>query len=129
MFKDFLEWYNIQDVIPFVEAIEILKVIYGQDIYVIRCGFYLTFSLAFQLFEKLRHNTCEFKDVIYEPNQGIFKHIDSAEEDKYYPYEMFHDFEAIVTPVKEINNYKELKISMEHVPISVSILSNVPEYV
>ena len=70
----------------------------------------------------------EFKGGVYEPNQGIFKNIEINEEDKYYPYEICYDFEAMVKPVDVIDNEKKIKITMEHVPVSVSILSNVPGY-
>jgi hypothetical protein len=71
----------------------------------------------------------EFKGGIYEPNKGIFKNIEIDEEDKYYPYEICYDFEAMLKPVKdEIDEDQKLKITMEHVPVSVSILSNVPGY-
>ena len=80
----------------------------------------------------------EFKGGIYEPNQGIFKSIEIDEDDKYYPYEICYDFEAMVKPVKIIDNdvtpslqrnaWKKLKITMEHVPVSVIFLSNVPGY-
>ena len=72
----------------------------------------------------------EFKGGVYQPNQGVFKNIVIDEEDKYYPYEICYDFEAMVRPLKEIKNAEDqkLKITMEHVPVSVSILSNVPGY-
>ena len=72
----------------------------------------------------------EFTGGIYEQNQGIFKNIDIAldDNDKYYPYEICYDFEAMLKPMKENNNDTKLKTTMEHVPVSVSILSNVPGY-
>ena len=70
----------------------------------------------------------EFKGGIYELNQGIFKNIEIDENDKYYPFEICYDFEAMLKPMNEKNNDTKLKITMEHVPVSVSILSNVPGY-
>ena len=70
----------------------------------------------------------DFKGSIYEPNQDIFKNIEIDENDKYYPSELCYDFEAMLKPMNENNNDLKLKITMEHVPVSVSILSNVPGY-
>ena len=72
----------------------------------------------------LRYNILvqhEFEGGIYEPNQGIFKNIEIDENDKYYPFEICYDFEAMLKPMNENNSDTNLKIIMEHVPVSVSI--------
>ena len=70
----------------------------------------------------------EIKGGIDEPNQGIFKNMEISKEDKYYFFEICYDFEAMLKPMNENNNDTKLKITMEHVPVSVSVLSNIPGY-
>ncbi len=50
------------------------------------------------------------------------------EDDKYYPYECAFDFEAMFKKIEIKDNEKKRQITSEHVPVSVSIFSNVPEY-
>ena len=54
--------------------------------------------------------------------------IVANEDDKYYPYECAFDFEAMLKKIATKDNEKKLQIVSEHVPVSVSIFSNVPEY-
>ncbi len=58
-----------------------------------------------------------------------FNPVVSNEDDKYYPYECAFDFEAMLKKIEITDNEKKLQITSEHVPVSVSIFSNVPEYV
>jgi hypothetical protein len=51
-----------------------------------------------------------------------------SNDDKYYPYECVFDFEAILKKIESKDETKQLQITSEHVPVSVSIFSNVPEY-
>ena len=57
-----------------------------------------------------------------------FKPVVSNEDDKYYPYECAFHFEAILKKIEVKDNEKKLQITSEHVPVSVFIFSNVPEY-
>ena len=57
-----------------------------------------------------------------------FNPVVTDENDKYYPYEIAFDFEALLTKINNNDNDKKLQIISEHVPVSVSIFSNVPEY-
>ena len=57
-----------------------------------------------------------------------FSPIVANEDDKYYPYECAFDFEAMLKKIEITDNEKKLQITSEHVPVSVSIFSNVPEY-
>jgi len=51
-----------------------------------------------------------------------------ADKKKYYKYECAFDFEAMLKKIEIKDDEKKLKITSEHVPVSVSIFSNVPEY-
>ncbi len=57
-----------------------------------------------------------------------FKSIVENQDDKYYPYECAFDFEAMLKKTQTNDNGKQLKIVPEHVPVSVSIFSNVQGY-
>ena len=57
-----------------------------------------------------------------------FNPVVSNEDDKYYPYECAFDFEAMLKQIETKDDEKKLQITSEHVPVSVSIFSNVPEY-
>jgi hypothetical protein len=57
-----------------------------------------------------------------------FNPIVANEDDKYYPYECAFDFEGMLKQIETNDNEKKLQIVSEHVPVSVSIFSNVPEY-
>jgi hypothetical protein len=47
---------------------------------------------------------------------------------KYYRYEYASDFEALLKKIETKVEAKPLQITSEHVPVSVSIFSNVPDY-
>jgi hypothetical protein len=51
-----------------------------------------------------------------------------SNDDKYYAYECAFDFEAMLKNIEVEDDEKKLKIISEHVPVSVSIFSNVPDY-
>ncbi len=60
---------------------------------------------------------------------NLFHPVVSNEDEKYYPYyECAFDFEAVLKKVETKDNEKKLQIVSEHVQVSVSIFSNVPEY-
>ena len=48
--------------------------------------------------------------------------------DKYYPFECAFDFEAMLKTIEVEDNEKKLKIVSEHIPVSVSLFSNVPDF-
>jgi hypothetical protein len=58
-------------------------------------------------------------------NANLFQFIDS---DKYYPFECAFDFEAMLKNIQVEDNEKKLKIVSEHIPVSVSLFSNVPDF-
>ena len=51
-----------------------------------------------------------------------------TDKKKYYKYECAFDFEAMLKQIKTDDESKKLQITSEHVPVSVSIFSNVPDY-
>jgi hypothetical protein len=57
-----------------------------------------------------------------------YKPIVANEDHKDHPYECAFDFEAKSKKIETKDNEKKLQIVSEHVPVSVSIFSNVPEY-
>ncbi len=58
----------------------------------------------------------------------FFSPVVANDDDRYYPYECAFDFEAMLEKIETKDNEKKLQIVSEHVPVSVSIFSNVPEY-
>ena len=73
-----------------------------------------------------------YNDLIKKQKTYILYHkfnpVVVNEDDKYYPYECAFDFEAMLKKIEIKDNEKKLQITSEHVPVSVSIFSNVPEY-
>ena len=51
-----------------------------------------------------------------------------TDKNKYYKYECAFDFEAMLKKIEITDNEKKLQVISEHVPVSVSIFSNVPDY-
>ena len=51
-----------------------------------------------------------------------------TEKDLYYPYEIVYDFESRMQELKIIDDSKQLKITNKHIPVSVSVNSNVEGY-
>ncbi len=51
-----------------------------------------------------------------------------ANEEKYYSYGCTFNFEAMLKKIETKDNERKLQIKSEHVPVSASIFSNVPEY-
>jgi hypothetical protein len=73
-----------------------------------------------------------YNDLLKKEKTYIMYHnfnpIISNNDDKYYPYECAFDFEAMLKQIKTDDETKKLQITSEHVPVSVSIFSNVPDY-
>ena len=47
---------------------------------------------------------------------------------KYFPYRATFDFECMFSPSTGLNNTKKLTWDAKHIPLSVSVCSNVPDY-
>jgi hypothetical protein len=67
---------------------------------------------------------------LYNKKNKINKHetlnyFGLTEDDVFYPHEIAFDFEAILKNITTIDNNKKLQLTTDHVPVSVSILSNV----
>ena len=77
-------------------------------------------SIFEKVLEKIDHNIGKI-----DP-EGHFKAI--GELSHFYPYYCAYDFEAMVKPLNSDDNENKLKITCEHVPVSVSIFSNVPGF-
>ena len=77
-------------------------------------------SIFEKVLEKIDH------DIGKIDPEGHFKAI--GELSHFYPYYCAYDFEAMVKPLNSDDNENKLKITCEHVPVSVSIFSNVPGF-
>ncbi len=51
-----------------------------------------------------------------------------SSDEKHYTDECAFDFEAMLKTIEITDNEKKLQIVSKHVPVSVSMFSNVPEY-
>ena len=72
-----------------------------------------------------------YNDLIKKEKTYILYHNFNPivpDKKKYYKYECAFDFEAMLKKIEITDNEKKLQITSEHVPVSVSIFSNVPEY-
>lgn len=72
-----------------------------------------------------------FVGGLYKPNQNIFERVDKLgvyvdEELRYNPYFICYDFEAMLNKIDE--NQKNTKWTAQHIPISVSVCSNIPNF-
>ena len=88
----------------------------------------------------LRHErTCEagvnqiYKGGVYRPPSSVFERLDDEgivvhESLRYYPYRATFDFECYFTGNNLPADTKTLQWSARHVPLSVSVASNVPGY-
>ena len=56
--------------------------------------------------------------------QETLNHFGLIEDDLFYPHEIAFDFEAILKKIKSDSD-KKLQFTTNHIPVSVSILSNV----
>ena len=87
-----------------------------------------------------RHErTCEAK-VIYQFPGGAYKtpptNFQLLEDEgftvpeylKFFPYRATFDFECMFTPETDLNDTEKLTWNAKHVPLSVSVCSNVPDY-
>ena len=46
----------------------------------------------------------------------------------FFPYRATFDFECMFTPETDLNNTEKLTLNFKHIPLSVSVCSNVPDY-
>lgn len=74
----------------------------------------------------------KFPGGFYSNPQSVFDKLDqfgiyAEEKDRFYVWFLVYDFEYILVPIK-IKNTDNLEYTEHHVPISVSICSNVNEY-
>ena len=65
------------------------------------------------------------RDTVFEELEGLG--IDVPRNDRTYPYFIVYDFEAMLTAIHE-QTTDNLIWTQEHVPIAVSVCSNVPEF-
>ncbi len=86
----------------------------------------INLNLFFNRIEDLYDNLIK-KQKTYDL-YNKFNPVVSNDDDKYYPYECAFDFEAMLKQIETKDDEKKLQIVSEHVPVSVSIFSNVPEY-
>lgn len=74
----------------------------------------------------------KFPGGFYSNPQSVFDKLDqfgiyAEEKDRFYVWFLVYDFEYILVPIK-IKNTDNLEYTKHHVPISVSICSNVNEH-
>ena len=79
-------------------------------------------SIFERILDKYMH-LCK-KEKFYERYNPVVENVD----DTYYPHECAFDFEAMLKSIETIDKETKLQITTEHVPVSVSIFSNVPDY-
>ena len=100
-----------------------------------RCGKF--WKTGFQL--NRHEKTCEgsvvhkFPGGVYRPAPSLFEQlkeqgIEVPERLKYYPYWATYDIEVMLVSQQDLNNTDKLEWTQKHVPASVSICSNVPEF-
>ena len=86
-----------------------------------------------------RERTCDaginrvYKGGVYRPSPSIFQRLDDEgivveKTLRYYPYRATFDFECFFTGNNLPADTKTLQWSARHVPLSVSVASNVPGY-
>ena len=97
-------------------------------------------SLWKRPWELHRHeSTCEagvnriYKGGVYRPPSSVFERLDDEGVDvsdswRFYPYRATFDFECFFTGDNLPANSDKLQWSARHVPLSVSVASNVPGY-
>ena len=100
-----------------------------------RCGKF--WKTGFQL--NRHEKTCEgsvvhkFPGGVYRPAPSLFEQLEEQgievpESLKYYPYWATYDIEVMLVSQQDLNNTDKLEWTQKHVPASVSICSNVPEF-
>jgi hypothetical protein len=78
------------------------------------------FEKIFKLYNK-KDKTNKKKKIM---RQETLNHFGLTEDDLFYPHEIAFDFEAILQKIKSDSD-KKLQFTTSHIPVSVSILSNV----
>ena len=92
-------------------------------------------------FECVRHEKICKKSTFYRFPGGYFKrnmnifeelsgyNVNVDKDKQFYPYFITFDLESILQHIEESNpQHSKLKLKNKHIPISVSIASNVPDY-
>ena len=88
---------------------------------------------------KIHESTCEggirrvYKGGVYRPPSSVFERLDDEgvvvdEGLRYFPYRATFDFECYFSDERLPVNSDKLQWSARHVPLSVSVASNVPGY-
>ena len=93
--------------------------------YILNGGFYNAQKNIFdEVFKKYKKslNLTNKKKINY------LEEFKLTENDLYYPFEIVYDFEARMKKIKVLDDSKQLKITNQHIPVSVSINSNVEGY-
>ena len=70
----------------------------------------------------------QYKKSLNQTNKHKIDYLETfklTEKDLYYPYEIVYDFEARMQKLEVLDDKKQLKITNQHIPVSVSIKSNV----
>ena len=77
--------------------------------------------------------TYQFPGGAYKTPPTIFQLLNDEgltipEHLKFFPYRATFDFECMFTPETDLNDTEKLTWNAKHVPLSVSVCSNVPDY-
>lgn len=108
---------------------------YSKSFCCSRCGKYWKHAGMLRRHErtceaKVRHT---FPGGVYSTPQTVFdlledEGIDIPRRFKFFPYRATFDFECMINHDDHPNDTEKLQWQAKHVPISVSVCSNVPEY-
>ena len=93
--------------------------------YILKGGFYNGQENIFEQIFK------QYKKSLNQTNKHKIDYLETfklTEKDLYYPNEIVYDFEARMQKLEVLDNNKQLKITNQHIPVSVSIKSNVQGY-
>ena len=75
----------------------------------------------------------KFPGGVYRPAPSLFEQLDEQgilvpDHLKYFPYWATYDIEAMLVPQQDLKNTDKLEWTRKHIPASVSISSNIPEF-
>lgn len=70
---------------------------------------------------------------VYRSAPSLFEQLEEegiavSDRFKYFPYWATYDIEAMQVPQQDLNNTEKLEWTVKHVPASVSLCSNAPEF-